>query len=147
MLVFEEKGKPQYPEKNLSEQRREPRTNSTHILRPVRESIPSHVGGRRVLSPLHHPCYQNEKDEKTFENILGKISFNLTEYITLLIGVHLVAQNVIEIKQARGKLSKIVTGSEGIGLNQQLTNLVIIGPPLQQLNQTIMFYVLFTWCL
>ena len=33
MLVFEERGKPEYPEKNLSEQRREPTTNSTHILR------------------------------------------------------------------------------------------------------------------
>jgi len=31
MLVFEERGKPGYPEKNLSEQRREPTTNSTHI--------------------------------------------------------------------------------------------------------------------
>ena len=40
MLVFEERGKPEYPNKNLAEQRREPTTNSTHI------------GGRRVLSPL-----------------------------------------------------------------------------------------------
>ena len=31
MLVFEERGKPDYPEKNLSEQGREPTTNSTHI--------------------------------------------------------------------------------------------------------------------
>jgi len=31
MLVFEERGKPEYPEKNLSEQSREPRTNATHI--------------------------------------------------------------------------------------------------------------------
>ena len=31
MLVFEERGKPEYPEKNLSEQSREPTTNSTHI--------------------------------------------------------------------------------------------------------------------
>jgi len=31
MLVFEERGKPEYPEKHLSEQRREPTTNSTHI--------------------------------------------------------------------------------------------------------------------
>ena len=31
MLVFEEKGKLEYPEKNLSEQGREPTTNSTHI--------------------------------------------------------------------------------------------------------------------
>jgi len=31
MLVFEERGKPEYPEKNLSEQRRELTTNSIHI--------------------------------------------------------------------------------------------------------------------
>jgi len=30
MLVFEERGKPKFPEENLSEQRREP-TNSAHI--------------------------------------------------------------------------------------------------------------------
>jgi len=30
MLVFEERGKPEYPEKNLSEQSRESTTNSTH---------------------------------------------------------------------------------------------------------------------
>jgi len=29
--TFEERGKPEYPGKNLSEQRREPTTNSTHI--------------------------------------------------------------------------------------------------------------------
>jgi len=31
MLVFEERGKSEYPKKNLSEQSREPTTNSTHI--------------------------------------------------------------------------------------------------------------------
>jgi len=31
MLVFEERGKPQYPQNNLTEQRRESITNSTHI--------------------------------------------------------------------------------------------------------------------
>ena len=49
-------GKTEYPEKNLSEQRREPTTNSTHIWRRVRESNPGHIGGRRVLSPLRPPC-------------------------------------------------------------------------------------------
>ena len=33
MLVFEERRKPEYLEKNLSEQRGEPKTNSTHIWR------------------------------------------------------------------------------------------------------------------
>ena len=55
MLFFEETGKPQYPEKNLSEQRREPTTNSTHIWRRRRDLNPGHICGRRVLSPLRHP--------------------------------------------------------------------------------------------
>ena len=56
MLVFEERGKLENPEKNLLKQGREPTTNSTHIWRRVRESNPGHIGGRRVLSPLRHPC-------------------------------------------------------------------------------------------
>ena len=56
MLIFEERGKPEYPEKNLSEQSREPTTNWTHIWRRVRESNPGHIGERRALSPLRHPC-------------------------------------------------------------------------------------------
>ena len=31
MLVFEERGKPEYPEKNVSEQSKETTRNSTHI--------------------------------------------------------------------------------------------------------------------
>ena len=55
MLVFKERGKPEYPEKNLSEQRREPTTNSTHIWRRRQDLSPGHIGGRRVVSPLYHP--------------------------------------------------------------------------------------------
>ena len=55
MLVFEEKGRPEYPEKNLSEQRREPTTNSTHMWRLRRDLNPSHIGGRLPLSPPRHP--------------------------------------------------------------------------------------------
>ena len=55
MLVFEERRKPEYPEKNLSEQRREPTTNSTHIWRRRRDLNPRHIGGRRALSPARHP--------------------------------------------------------------------------------------------
>ena len=42
--------------KKPSEQGREPTTNSTHIRHHFRESNPGHNGGRRVLSPLRHPC-------------------------------------------------------------------------------------------
>ena len=31
VLIFEKRGKPEYPEENLSEQGREPTTNSAHI--------------------------------------------------------------------------------------------------------------------
>ena len=55
MLVFGERGKPEYPGKSLSEQSREP-TNSTHIWRPIRESNPGHIGGRPVLSSLRQHC-------------------------------------------------------------------------------------------
>ena len=56
MLVFEERGKREYPEKNLSEQRREPTTNSTHTWRRLRDlNRVTLVGGERS----HHcaiPC-------------------------------------------------------------------------------------------
>ena len=55
MLVFEERGKPEYPEKNLSEQSRE-LTNSAHLWRRVRESNPGHIGGRRVLYHCANPA-------------------------------------------------------------------------------------------
>ena len=42
MLVFEEKGKPEYPEKNLSEQR-EPTANSTHIWCQCQDLNLSHI--------------------------------------------------------------------------------------------------------
>ena len=52
MLVFEERGKLEYPEKNLSEQGRKPTTNSSQIWRRVQESNPGHLGVKRGLSPL-----------------------------------------------------------------------------------------------
>ena len=54
MLVFEERGKPEYQEKNLSEQRREPTTNWTHIWPRRWDLNPGHIGGRWALSPLHY---------------------------------------------------------------------------------------------
>ena len=56
VLVLKERGKPEYPEKNLSEQGREPTTNSTHIWRRRQDTNPGHIGGRQALSPLRHPC-------------------------------------------------------------------------------------------
>ena len=52
---FEEREKPDYPDKNLLEQWRESTTNSTHVWLQRRDMNPSHIGGRGVFSPLHHP--------------------------------------------------------------------------------------------
>ena len=53
MLLFEQRGKPEYPEKNLSEQSREP-ANSIHIRRRVWELNPSHVV--RSKCSHHYAC-------------------------------------------------------------------------------------------
>ena len=44
--VLEERGKPEYLEKNLSEQGRESTTNSTHIWRQLRDLNQGQIGGR-----------------------------------------------------------------------------------------------------
>ena len=49
MLVFEERGNPEYPEKNLSLQSREP-TISTHIGRRVWKSNLGHTWGATALA-------------------------------------------------------------------------------------------------
>ena len=46
IVGFEERGKPGYPKKNLSEKRREPTTNVTPIWRRRRDLNPGHIGGR-----------------------------------------------------------------------------------------------------
>lgn len=51
MPPFEKRGKPEYLEKNLSEQRKQPTTNSTFIWRPGRHSNPEHFGAWKT-SPL-----------------------------------------------------------------------------------------------
>ena len=54
VLVFKERGKPEYPEKNLSEKGREPTTNSTYIWRRRQDSKPraALLGGERKLRLL-----------------------------------------------------------------------------------------------
>ena len=54
MLVLEERGKPEYPEKTLSEQRRGGERRGEERRRG--EDInPGRIGGRQALSPLCHP--------------------------------------------------------------------------------------------
>jgi len=85
-LVFEERGKPEYPEKNLSEQKREPTTNSTHILRPVRENIPIHIGGPEAGALTIAPS-RNTKERETFFvkmlQIIGQKLFSICCYLLL----------------------------------------------------------------
>ena len=57
LTCFKERGKLEYPEKNPSEQGREPTTTSTHIWRRHWDSNLGHIGGRWVLSLLHHPFW------------------------------------------------------------------------------------------
>ena len=54
VFVFEERGEPEYLERNLSKQRREPTTNSTHIWRRRCELNPGHIKGRRLI--YHCAC-------------------------------------------------------------------------------------------
>ena len=63
MLVFKDRGKPEYLEKNPSEQMRAPTTNSTHIWLQHQDLNPGHTGGRWVLSPLRHPCYPSQLED------------------------------------------------------------------------------------
>ena len=57
MLNFKERGKAEYPEKNLPEQGRKPTTNSTHIWRRRQDSNPqaTFVGGEREIRLLKKP--------------------------------------------------------------------------------------------
>ena len=49
VLVLEERGKAEYPDKNLSEQRNEPTTNLTYAWCRCWDLNRVHIGGRRLL--------------------------------------------------------------------------------------------------
>ena len=60
MLVFGERGKPEYSGKNLLELSYEnQQTQASDIWRPIRESNLGHIGGRPVLLPLRQHCSLN----------------------------------------------------------------------------------------
>ena len=73
---FEEKGKPEYLEKNFSGQRREPTTNSTHLWRPRQDLNPGHICGRRALSPLRHPLLPQQMIVRQFKCLLFGLRMN-----------------------------------------------------------------------
>ena len=74
---FEERGKPEYPDKNLSEQWREPTTNSTHVWLRRLDLNPGHIGGRGVFSPLHHPCSSTQGNQFWLREISAVFSGHL----------------------------------------------------------------------
>jgi len=55
MLVFEERGKPEYSGKNLSEQRREPTTNSTHMMPGPGIELRTHWWEASALTAFRQP--------------------------------------------------------------------------------------------
>ena len=63
---FEDRGKPNHREKNLSVQGTLPTTNGTHKWRRRVDFNLDHIGGGRVLSPLLHPCFLTLASRKSF---------------------------------------------------------------------------------
>ena len=74
VLVLEERGKAEYPDKNLSEQRNESTTNLTYAWCRCWDLNRSTLGGRRLLSPLSHPCSPDSSGMlETFQTMLRVI--------------------------------------------------------------------------
>ena len=73
VLVFMEGGKPENPEKNpQSKDENQQQTQPTYGTGP--ESNPGHIGGRRALSPLRHPCSPNlVRIQLTFQEKIGSL--------------------------------------------------------------------------
>ena len=46
--------------------RRELATSSTHLWRRAQDSNPGHIGGRRALKPLCHPCFPTQQQQQNF---------------------------------------------------------------------------------
>ena len=74
VLVCEERGKPEYLGKTSRSKGEHQQQNSTFIWRQrCRELNPGHIGWRRVLSPLGHPCSPSLQEvvDVVFQFILG----------------------------------------------------------------------------
>ena len=70
MLIFEEKGKPEYLEKNVSEQRRKPAANSTHKIAssPGFEPRPHWwEASALTTAPSNAPLYGYHETQKTID--------------------------------------------------------------------------------
>ena len=59
VLVLKEREQPEYPEKNIrGKGENQQQTQLTYAWRQRQDLNPGHIGGRRVPSPLCHPCHQ-----------------------------------------------------------------------------------------
>ena len=139
MLVFKERGKPEYPENNLSEQRREPTTNSTHIWHLHLDLNPSHIGGRRALSSLRHPLLPKIDNELVisqppvyFKSVkIMKICFTKKKNKT--------KQNKIKNDQRKGKKSS--SGSRTPNLRRVRSRRYSFAQRQLILNKTVQFII------
>ena len=127
MLLFEERGKPEYPEKNLSEQRREPTTNSTHIWHWRQDLNVGHNGGKRVLSPLRHHLLPKELKPSLnmnrifYKNIFRSIDWTLRPtgcmpwiiFASLVLFIH---QGPIKLPLAHGVILKVQSSKSHLDL-------------------------------
>ena len=108
-------GKTGVPVENLSEQGREPTTNSTHIWRRVWHSNLGHIGGRRALSPLHHPCSpENTASKKLYLLLLYSRRFSrYSAPIHWLVHGHMTSNNETVSRQMPwgGNIAKTMTSN------------------------------------
>jgi len=63
------------PGEKPSEQGAEPTTSSTHIHDTWLELKQGHIGGRRALSPLHHPCSPKREPNTKKEPSTKRMTF------------------------------------------------------------------------
>ena len=71
MLVFEERGKAEYPEKN-------PQRKGENLQQTRRWDLnPGHIGGRRVLSPLYHFLLSQGEQGRIVQESSNQLAFSL----------------------------------------------------------------------
>ena len=83
MLVFEERGKPEYPEKNLSEQRREP---TRHVTLEVHRFLQRVCAFFKLLLSIWHDIgiLKRERIDSTETSIRHRLCFFKREGLPFL---------------------------------------------------------------
>ena len=129
VLVFKEKGKPKYSEKNVSEQRRESATNSIHVWLRHQDSNMGHIGGRRALSPLRHSCSHKytELNPIMKEHIANFQNLNRLLWIIVFYLFHAAVHygNILDLKRWKIIFSRI-SGLKLVKLQNCLKGFLIV---------------------